>query len=71
MKILLIFILGIGILIGAIVLNVIASRFGIMSWFEFFKAPGQAGALSYIWLFILYPLGLGVVAYFVYKFLNL
>ena len=71
MKIILVFLLGVGILAGAIILNVVASRFGLSSWFEFFKAPGQVTTLSYIWLFVVYPLGLGIVAYFAYKFLNL
>lgn len=69
-KVLLIFLLGLGILAGAIILNVVASRFGLMSWFEFVKNPGGVDVFSYIWLFVLYPFGLGVVAYFIVKYLK-
>jgi hypothetical protein len=71
MKIIFIFLLGLGILAGAIALNIFASRIGFMSWFEFFKDPSKADSLSYIWLIILYPLGLGIVAYFVAKILDI
>lgn len=70
MKIIYIFLLGIIILVGAIILNILASQFDLLSWFEFLKNPDKAGTLSYIWLFILYPLGLGVIAYFATKTLN-
>ena len=71
MKLLSIFLLGIGILLVAIVLNVIASRIGLLSWFEFIKNPSEATPLSYVWLFVVYPLGLGFTAYLLSKFLNL
>ncbi len=71
MRILYTFLLGIIILIGAILLNVLASRVGLLSWFEFLKNPDNAGILSYIWLFVLYPLGLGVIAYFASRLLHI
>ncbi|PIS04546.1 MAG: hypothetical protein COT81_05880 [Candidatus Buchananbacteria bacterium CG10_big_fil_rev_8_21_14_0_10_42_9] len=71
MKVVLIFLLGVAILIGAIILNVLASYSGLLSWFEFLKNPQKAGVASYVWLFIIYPLGLGLIAYFAYKLLNL
>jgi hypothetical protein len=71
MKIIFIFLLGYGILAGAIALNVFASRIGLMSWFEFIKEPDKADLFSYIWLCIIYPLGLGLVAYLAVKVLNL
>ena len=71
MKIFFIFLLGLGILGGAIALNVFASRIGLMSWFEFIKEPGKADLFSYIWLLVVYPLGLGLVAYLAVKMLNL
>ena len=37
MKIVSIFLLGVGILVGAIILNTLASRIGLISWFEFLK----------------------------------
>lgn len=63
MNILIIFVYGIIILIGAIILNIIGSFFGVMSWYEFLKEPGKAKIFSYIWLFILYPFGLGLIVY--------
>lgn len=71
MKILYIFLVGIIILVGAIILNVFASRVGLLSWFEFLKNPEKAKALSYIWLFVIYPFGLGVIAYFATKLLHI
>ena len=70
MKIYSIFLLGLGILVGAIVLNILASRMGLTSWFEFLKNPKELNMFSYIWLFFIYPLGLGATAYFVTKLLN-
>lgn len=63
MKLLFIFVLGISILLGAIILNLIASSIGIMTWYNFLKSPEKAGMLSYIWLFVIYPFGLGIIAY--------
>lgn len=71
MKFLLIFLLGVGVLIGAIVLNILSSRLGFTNWYEFFRNPGSADMLSYLWLFVLYPLGLGIIAYGVSRLLNL
>lgn len=71
MKILLVFVLGIGILAGALILNYIASLLGLMSWFEFVKEPHKATPLSYLWLFVFYPFGLGIVAYYVLKLIGL
>jgi len=70
MKIILIFALGVGILIGAIALNIIASRIGLTSWYEFLLGQEKTSLFSYIWLFLIYPLGLGAVAYTLFKILN-
>lgn len=69
-KFLLIFILGCGVLLGAIVLNVVAAQFSLTSWYEFVKKPSGTSLVSYIWLFLIYPLGLGLVAYFLMKALH-
>jgi len=71
MKIISIFLFGIGILIGAIILNALASRLGLISWFEFVKNPSGTNIASYIWLFVGYPLGLGTIAYLLNKFISL
>lgn len=71
MKIPLIFLLGVIILISAIILNVFATRIGLVGWYDFLKAPGKTNTISYIWLFLVYPLALGVIAYYASKLLNL
>jgi hypothetical protein len=71
MKILLIFLFGIGILIGAIILNIIASKLNLTSWFDFIKNPKGTGFISYVWLFIIYPFGLGLIAFLLNKFINI
>lgn len=69
MQMLLIFVLGVGVLVGALALNAVASAFGLLSWYDFLKNPGAADVLSYLWLFVLYPLGLGLVAFVVGTYL--
>lgn len=71
MLVLHIFLLGCGILVGALALNGVASLLGLMSWYEFIKAPGQAGGVSLVWLFVLYPLGLGCAGYISAKLIGL
>ncbi len=62
-----IFAVGLLILVGALALNFGASQLGLMSWYDFLKSPQSAGAISYLWLFVAYPFGLGVVAYYSMK----
>lgn len=71
LKIILVFLLGLIILLGAIILNIFASKVGLIGWYEFLKNPGNTDIPSYLWLFIAYPLALGVIAYYAYKFLHL
>ena len=63
-----IYIIGICILLIAIIANVIVGRCGISTWYDFgpeFFRRGlivikEVGALSSLWLFIFYPLVLGL-----------
>lgn len=71
MNLFLIFLLGTGVLVGALGLNVLASVLGLSNWYDFLKHPSQTSTLSYMWLFILYPFGLGIAAYLVAKLLAL
>ena len=59
-----IFVIGVGILIGAIVLNLVADKLGLASWYQFLQKPAGTSIASYLWLFVVYPLGLGVLAYY-------
>lgn len=70
MKIPSIFLLGIAILFGAILLNLFASRVGLLSWYDFLKKPSAITVFSFFWLFVVYPLGLGLVAYWALKYLQ-
>ena len=62
------YIIGITILIIAILANVLANRLSIMTWYDFLNRIADQGIgsiktigiLNGIWLFILYPLTLGI-----------
>ena len=63
-----IYIIGLSILVFAIVVNVLVSRFGISTWYDFGQelsktganALKDAGIVNLIWLFLLYPICLGL-----------
>jgi len=72
MKILKIYLAGLVVLAGAIVLNVLAGWLGLTTWYEFLRSMTQRGILEAIqalhiwdWLFLLviYPACLGTFAY--------
>jgi len=69
MKVFFIFFAGLVVLVGAIILNFIASWFGLTTWYDFLKVPGKTSVISYIWLFGIYPFGLGVITYYFAKWL--
>ncbi len=71
-----IYVIGLAILIGAIVINVLAYYLSLPTWYDFLKlvtSQGLVGALSslsvfaFIFLFIIYPFLLGLLAYGMYK----
>jgi hypothetical protein len=64
-----IFIAGVGLLLGAIVLNGIAKFLGLPTWYDFFAKP-QLTLISFFWLFIMYPLGLGGLVFILSKLFN-
>ncbi|MBM3922029.1 MAG: hypothetical protein FJ340_02350 [Sphingomonadales bacterium] len=63
-----IFAIGWCILVGAILLNGIIARAGIIGWYEFISLLTQKGSatfrllrvVDYVWLFLAYPLLLGL-----------
>ena len=57
------FIAGYFVLIAAIVLNKTAAKLGISTWYDFIGNPSETSLFSYLWLFIIYPLFLGLPAY--------
>lgn len=64
MRVLFIFLVGLGILLGAIVLNLIAANVGLKTWYEFLQGPKNTSVISYIWLLIVYPFFLGVIGWY-------
>lgn len=66
--------MGLAILIAAIILNYLANTLNIMTWYSFIEelkqGRGIKNFISGIFLFIIYPLILGLVAYFAMKLLN-
>tara|TARA_Y100000588_G_C13471478_1_gene592750 strand:+ start:287 stop:523 length:237 start_codon:yes stop_codon:yes gene_type:complete len=63
-----IYIIGTSILIIAIIANIIVDKLGLSTWYSFgnqfakkgLLAVNEVGILSCLWLFILYPLTLGL-----------
>jgi hypothetical protein len=65
------YIIGLCILIAAILLNGIAAKLGLMSWYDFLTQLSNQGKLvfsrirlvDYLWLLMGYPFLLGTAAY--------
>lgn len=62
------YIIGVSILITAIIANGIVIKLGIVSWYDFlnqlsangFEALKSLNVLDYLWLFVSYPMVLGL-----------
>ena len=55
--------IGVIILISAIIANIIATKIGLKTWYDFLNTINNGTSLSkfdYIWLFALYPFTLGL-----------
>ncbi len=79
-KYLSIFIFGFGILLGGIIVNILAATVGLTNWFSFIENISETGIKesfqdesipSIIHLFIIYPLMLGLIGYFLHKLIYL
>ena len=63
-----VYIIGLCVLVIAIVVNVIVGKLGISTWYDFgtifyqkgFEAMKEVGFISCLWLFVFYPLFLGL-----------
>lgn len=64
-----IFLQGLGILGVALVLNIIATKLGIKTWYGFVEQPSNTNVVSILWLFLVYPFALGATAYLIGKLL--
>jgi len=66
------YVIGLAILITAILANFLAAKLGLLSWYDFLNhlsAKGSDGFkearfIDYLWLFLLYPLALGLGYWF-------
>ena len=61
-----IFFAGIVMLVGAILLNWLASILSLPTWYDLLQSKSKLGNYAIIWLFLLYPLSLGGLAYLCY-----
>jgi hypothetical protein len=62
------YVIGVFILVIAIICNFLVSKLGIASWYDFLisftkNEPNNYNFFDYIWLFIIYPLCLGLGYY--------
>jgi hypothetical protein len=64
MEIFKIFIVGWGLLVMAILFNVIAAWLKFPSWYDFAKERKKYTYLEYAWLFVMYPMLLGLAVLF-------
>jgi hypothetical protein len=71
---------GILVLIGAILINLMAGLLGWTTWYGFLKLVGDTGfaaalqtmsTIQLVFLFVLYPLGLGLIAFAALRILRL
>jgi|TARA_B100001093_G_scaffold508406_1_gene570570 hypothetical protein len=70
---------GLCVLIIAIIVNVLVKKIGVLTWYDFvtifldngFQSLIQVGLLSFCWLFIVYPLTLGLTYFLADKLYNL
>ncbi len=60
---------GLGILGVALILNIIATKLGIKTWYGFVEQPSNTNLVSILWLFLIYPFALGATAYLIGKIL--
>ena len=72
MQVLKIYISGVIVLIGAILVNWLAGLLGLPTWYDFLKSAGEQGFMvalrsmapvQLLFLFVLYPAALGLLVY--------
>ena len=70
MQVLKMYLSGIVVLVGAILINSLAGLIGLPIWYDFLKSAGEQGFLTalrsltmlqLLFLFVLYPAGLGLL----------
>jgi hypothetical protein len=63
-------IVGFGVLFVAIILNVLAKIIGLITWYDFIN-NFKIDFFSILFLFIIYPFVLGLISYYLVKWINL
>jgi hypothetical protein len=72
MQVLKIYLSGIVVLVGAILINGLAGLLGLPTWYTFLKSAGELGLwdalrrlalVEVLFLFVLYPAGLGLLVF--------
>ena len=58
------FVAGYIILVIALIINILAAKAGLGTWYDVIKAPKTTSVMSILWLVWLYPLTLGFSSYF-------
>lgn len=53
---------GYAVLVGAILLNWFAAKLHLISWYEYLQKSKKPNSFSLVWLFVIYPLSLGLIA---------
>ncbi len=66
-----IFVIGLAILIGAILLNGFAQLVKLPTWYTFLQSKITLNIISIVWLFVAYPFLLGLFAYLASKLLKI
>lgn len=75
-----IYLSGLIVLLGAILINSLAGLFGLTTWYDFLKSAGDTGfanairtltAVQLVFLFVLYPTGLGLLVYAAVRILKI
>lgn len=61
-----IYLMGIVILVGALILNFLAKFLGLPTWYNFVANP-KLSPINILWLFVLYPFCLGLLVLIVKK----
>ncbi len=64
------YVIGVLILLGAILANIIASKLNLKSWYDLFLGISESSnywsqirIIDFLWLILIYPLSLGFSAY--------
>lgn len=61
---------GWAVLIVAILLNIGAKAIKIKTWYEFISGERELNVVTFLWLFVLYPIALGLAAYLSLKLID-